>query len=55
MKKTINNVRVFDGENLTAPTNVVIEDGYISNIGDETCEVDEIIEGGGKTLLPGLK
>ena len=55
MKKIINNIRVFDGEKLTTPANVVIEDGYISNKGDETCEVDEIIEGGGKTLRPGLK
>ena len=54
MKKIINNIRVFDGEKLTTPTNVVIEDGYISNIGDETCEADEIIDGGGKTLLPGF-
>ena len=54
MKKIINNVRAFDGEKLTTPTNVVIEDGYISNIGDEICEADETIEGGGKTLLPGF-
>ena len=33
MKKTINNVRIFDGQKLTAPTNVVIENGYISYIG----------------------
>ncbi len=33
MKKIINNIRVFDGVKLTTPTNVVIEDGYISNIG----------------------
>ena len=54
MKKIINNIRVFDGEKLTTPTNVVIEDGYISNIGDETCEADEIIDGESKTLLPGF-
>ncbi|MBD5289641.1 MAG: hypothetical protein HDS26_03025 [Bacteroides sp.] len=30
MKKTINTVRIFDGQKLTAPTNVVIENGYIS-------------------------
>ena len=50
MKKIINNVRVFDGEKLTTPTNVVIEDGYISDIGDETCEADEIIDGESKVL-----
>ena len=50
MKKIINNVRAFDGEKLTTPTNVVIEDGYISNIGDETCEADEIIDGESKVL-----
>ena len=54
MKKTINNIRFFDGEKLSSPTNVVIEDGYISNIGDETCEADEIIDGESKTLLPGF-
>ena len=54
MKKTINNIRVFDGEKLSSLTNVVIENGYISSIGNVVFEADETIEGGGKTLLPGF-
>ena len=54
MKKTINNVRVFDGEKLSSLTNVFIENGYISSIGNVVFESDETIEGGGKTLLPGF-
>ena len=54
MKKTINNVRVFDGEKLSSLTNVFIENGYISSIGNVVFEADETIEGGGKTLLPGF-
>lgn len=46
----ITNVRVFDGENLTEPKTVVIENGLISGktIGDT------IVDGSGCTLLPGL-
>ena len=32
MIKVIKIVRVFDGETLTAPTNVIIENGNISSI-----------------------
>ena len=55
MKKAINNVRVFDGEKLFSRTNVFIDNGYISSIGNVVFKTDETIEGGGKTLLPGLK
>ena len=44
MKKTINNVRVFDGEKLSSLTNVFIENGYISSIGNVVFEADKTIE-----------
>lgn len=49
-------VRVFDGEQLTEPTNVVVEDGFIAAIGAEalTPEGATVIAGEGRTLLPGL-
>ena len=55
MKKIINNIRVFDGEKLSSLTNVFIENGDISSIGNVVFEADETVEGEGKTLLPGLK
>ena len=51
---TIKNVRVFDGEKLTAPTNVVIKDGHICGIGNELPSDSDIIDGEGQTLLPGF-
>ena len=50
---TIKNVRVFDGEKLTASTNVIIENGHIKGIGTELPTDSDIIEGEGNTLLPG--
>ena len=52
MKKTINNVRVFDGEKLSSLTNVFIENGYISSIGNVVFEADETIEDGVKLSFP---
>ena len=46
----IENVRVFDGEGLSEPTTVFVEDGLIV----ESTDVDERIDGAGGTLLPGL-
>ena len=50
MKTAITNVRVFDGDTLSAPRTVVI-DGSL--IGDDATGAQEI-DGKGKTLLPGL-
>ena len=50
----IRNVKVFDGERLTTPTNVVIKDGYIKRVGAEVPADSDVIDGGGKTLLPGF-
>ena len=50
----ISNVRVFDGEILTTPANVVIEDGYIKSVGAEVPADSDVIDGEGKTLLPGF-
>ena len=53
MQTTIKNVRIFDGEKLTAPQNVTFEDGIIKNIGTELPTDTNIIDGEGKTLMPG--
>ena len=50
---TIKNIRIFDGENLTAPTNVIIEDGLIKDIAGELPTGTNIIDGKCQTLLPG--
>ncbi len=50
------NVRLFDGETVITTTNVLVADGLITEIG-ATVEAPadaEIIDGEGKTLLPGL-
>lgn len=49
----IKNVRVFDGQGLTAPTNVTIEKGYITNIGTDVVADAVAFDGQGLTLLPG--
>ena len=46
----ITNVRVFNGENLTEPKTIVIENGVIS----EKTTGDITVDGSGCTLLPGL-
>lgn len=49
-KIAITNVRVFDGQNLSEPTTVVIDGGLI---GDDA-EGADLIDGEGGVLLPGL-
>lgn len=50
------NVRVFDGEALSEPTTVVVENGVVSAVGAdaEAPEGPEVVDGTGMTLLPGL-
>ncbi len=47
---SITNVHVFDGTKLTVPTSVFVKDGSISS----EIKADNIIDGKGGTLLPGL-
>lgn len=48
-------VRVFDGQETVATTNVLIRDGTIAAIGPTVSPGDvEVVDGRGKTLLPGL-
>ena len=56
-----NNVRVFDGKSaaLSAPTNVLVRGNLIERISQTPIAVDRsattrIIDGGGRTLMPGL-
>ncbi|MBR1394260.1 MAG: hypothetical protein IJ559_01195 [Prevotella sp.] len=44
MATTIKNVRVFDGEKLTAPTNVSFENGYITAIGGDVPTDGELFD-----------
>jgi imidazolonepropionase-like amidohydrolase len=52
----IRGARVFDGERLTQASNVLLTDGSITGIGDDLSAPPgaEVIEGRGRTLLPGL-
>ncbi len=48
-------VRVFDGVKVIPSTNVLVQDGLIRDIGPEVKEPSaQIVDGTGKTLLPGL-
>ena len=49
----ITDVRVFDGERLTPPRTVVLEDGLIADAGSPPAG-STLIDGSGGTLLPGL-
>jgi imidazolonepropionase-like amidohydrolase len=49
----IDNVRVFDGEGLTEPRTVYVEDGLIVEATEGTAAT-EVVDGAGGTLLPGL-
>jgi len=54
------NVRIFDGQSaaLSAPSNVLVRGNIIASISTQPIAVDRrvdtIIEGGGRTLMPGL-
>ncbi|NET33532.1 MAG: amidohydrolase family protein [Cyanothece sp. SIO1E1] len=52
----IQNVRLFDGSNVQEGMDVLFENGKVSKIQahDPQREADEVIDGKGKTLLPGL-
>jgi len=51
-------VRIFDGkgEELSAPTSVLVRGNLIAAIGDDLTAAPEaaVIDGGGRTLMPGL-
>src|SRR5687768_14994535 len=48
------NVRVFDGEKLLGPRDVLVQDGKIAGIGKLKVTGATVVDGTGKTLLPGL-
>jgi imidazolonepropionase-like amidohydrolase len=52
----IRHVRVFDGTRVTTDTNVVVEGGVIRAMGATVAEpaAADVVDGQGKTLLPGL-
>lgn len=54
-KFAIANVRVFEGQALSAPRTVFIENGLIGEADNFTLSTDSsIVDGGGATLLPGF-
>jgi imidazolonepropionase-like amidohydrolase len=52
----VRSVRVFDGAGVTGPATVVVRDGKIASVGagSDTPSGLPVIDGTGKTLLPGL-
>jgi imidazolonepropionase-like amidohydrolase len=50
----IRNVRVFDGERVIPSTTVVVGDGSIASVGGKMPAGAAVVEGDGRTLLPGL-
>src|SRR5262245_50793878 len=52
----IRNVRVFDGSRVVPDRTVVVQDGKIQSVGrgGRVPEGAEVVDGRGKTLLPGL-
>jgi imidazolonepropionase-like amidohydrolase len=50
----VRNVRLFDGTRVIPATTVVFDNGIIASIGGSIPEGAEVIDGTGKTLLPGL-
>jgi imidazolonepropionase-like amidohydrolase len=54
--RVFENVQVFDGEALLPATTVVVQDGIITALGPDAAvpEGTEIVDGSGRTLLPGL-
>lgn len=48
-------VLIFDGEALTGPSDLLLQDGLISRVGDGPVPPGaEVADGGGNTVLPGL-
>jgi imidazolonepropionase-like amidohydrolase len=52
----IKNVRLFDGEKMIPRSSVIIDNGKIMGVGENTAipQNARVIDGAGKTLLPGL-
>ena len=53
----VRNVRVFDGETVAENRTVLVQDGVIDQVGSDDLAMPagtEIIDGSGRTLLPGL-
>lgn len=50
----VREVRVFDGERLLPPTDVVVRDGRIAALGESVADDLPSVDGRGRTLLPGL-
>ncbi|MEV6279065.1 amidohydrolase family protein [Nocardia sp. NPDC051832] len=54
MRTVIRNARVFDGQQTLGPTDVVLQDDVIATVGSTELAADVVIDGAGRTLLPGL-
>ncbi|MFB9904339.1 amidohydrolase family protein [Allokutzneria oryzae] len=54
VRTSIHNVRIFDGTAISEHDSVLVEDGVIARVGGVTGGADEVVDGAGRTLLPGL-
>jgi imidazolonepropionase-like amidohydrolase len=54
VRTLIQNVRVFDGERVIPATDVLVDRDRIAAVGAEPGAADEVVDGTGRTLLPGL-
>ena len=51
----IKGIRIFTGEHILESGNVLVEEGIIQYVGNETLDTDvQIVSGSGSTLIPGL-
>jgi imidazolonepropionase-like amidohydrolase len=54
MRTAFTDIRVFDGEQVHEATTVVVDGGVIASVGLAPVGVDRVVDGSGRTLLPGL-
>lgn len=50
----IENVKIFDGETISGATSVTVEKGVITSLGGAASGDVRVIDGAGKTLMPGM-
>ena len=52
----VRDVRVFDGKQTLEHMTVTVQNGIIASVGPETslAQIDGVVDGRGRTLLPGL-
>ncbi|GAA3990237.1 amidohydrolase family protein [Allokutzneria multivorans] len=54
MRTVFRSVRIFDGSGVSPHDSVLVEDGVITQVGGVTADAPDVVDGTGKTLLPGF-